>query len=485
MICTPIIASTTKGALKDIEKARTDLVELRLDFIRDIDIEKLLRTKKKKIITCRKKAEGGNFSGSENERIKIIKQALEFSPDFVDIELSCGKSIIDDLKMIIKKNKNKTKLIISWHDFKKTDNKKINSVFNKIKNLNPDIIKIVTFANSINDNLAIFDLIKKAKKQNKKITALCMGEKGEISRILSPIFGAELTFGSLAKGKESASGQMPADVLNEVYRIDELKNPKIFGLVGNPVMHSKGFIIHNKSFQKLKLDNVYVNFLVDDMNSFIKKFKSIIGGVSITIPYKTSIIKHLDKIDATAKDIGAVNTVVKVNNKLIGFNTDCVGAIRSLKNKTTIKNKNVLMIGAGGVARAIAFGIIKEKGKLIILNRTVKKAAKLAKELRCGFGGFGDINKMKNVDVLINCTSMGMFPKITDSPIKKDVLKRIMGKKGIVFDSIYAPTETKLLKDAKSVGLKTLSGLELFINQAAAQFKLWTNKEMPNVRRLI
>ena len=294
------------------------------------------------------------------------------------MDISIGEKTI---KEIIKKQ-NKTKTIISFHNFKKTDKKEIIKKYNQIKKLNPDIIKIATFANSINDNLVIFNLIKKAKKENIKIIALCMGEYGEISRILSPIFGAELTFGSLKEGKESAPGQITADALKNIYRINKLKNknPKIFGLVGNPVHHSKGIIFHNGLFSKLNLNNIYVNFLVDDINSFIKNYKKIINGLSITIPFKRKIISQIDKIDPISKKIGAVNTVIKKNEKLIGYNTDMTGAIKSINSKIKIKGKKVLMLGAGGVARAIGYGIIKEKGKMTILNRTAKKAEKLAKE---------------------------------------------------------------------------------------------------------
>ena len=488
MICVPITASNNNEAIKDIGTANrvADIIEIRADLIRRPNLGLLIKKAQKPIIvTNRKNSEGGKFGGNAKKRIELLEHAILLNPDFVDIELSCGEKAINNLKKIIKKNKKKTKIIISFHDFKKTNKKKVSLVFNKIKKLKPDIIKIATFANSINDNLIIFDLIKKAKKENKKIIALCMGDKGEISRILSPVLGTEFTFGSLSKGKESAPGQISAEVLKTVYRVDKLKNPKIYGLVGNPVEHSKGVIIHNKSFEQLGLKYIYVNFLVDDISSFIKRCKDIVSGLSVTIPYKRSVITHLDDVDETAKRIGAVNTVVKRNNKLVGYNTDYIGTIKSLKKNINIKNKTVLMIGAGGVARAVAFGIVKEGGRLIILNRTLKNAAKLAKEFECEFGGLADIKKMNDIDVLINCTSIGMFPKIDNSIANKKLLKKIIKRKGVVFDMVYNPVETKLLKDAKTAGLKIISGLELFINQAAAQFRLWTNKDMPNVRRLI
>ena len=307
-----------------------------------------------------------------------------------------------------------------------------------------------------------------------------MGEYGEISRILSPIFGAELTFGSLKEGKESAPGQITADALKNIYRINKLKNknPKIFGLVGNPVHHSKGIIFHNGLFSKLNLNNIYVNFLVDDINSFIKNYKKIINGLSITIPFKRKIISQIDKIDPISKKIGAVNTVIKKNEKLIGYNTDMTGAIKSINSKIKIKGKKVLMLGAGGVARAIGYGIIKEKGKMTILNRTAKKAEKLAKELKCSSNKLSQIKNQKDIDIIINATSIGMHPNINKTPIKKQTLKKIISKKAVVFDSVYNPKKTKLLKESQQLGCNVIGGYSMFINQAKEQFKFFTGRRL-------
>lgn len=468
MICIPIVASNINEAIKDMKKASkiSGIIELRLDFIKDINkknLEKLLfKTTKKVIVTDRK------------NRINLIDEAINQKADFLDLDISIGEKTI---KEIINK-KNKTKIIVSFHNFQKTNKKEVIKKYNQIKKLNPDIIKIVTFANSIDDNIIIFDLIKKAKKESKKIIALCMGEKGEISRILSVIFGAELTFSSLKEGKESAPGQITAETLKNIYRINKLNNPKIFGLVGNPVKHSKGIIIHNKAFKKLKLNNIYLNFLVDDLKSFIKNYKKIISGLSITIPFKREIIKYLDKVDPIAKKIGAVNTVINKNGKLIGYNTDVTGAIKAIESRTKIKNKKVLMLGAGGVARAIGYGITQKKGRLTILNRTLNKAKKLARELRCNSGSLAQLKTQKDIDIIINATSIGMFPKIIKIPIRKQILKKIVNKKAVVFDSVYNPKKTKLLKEAKKLGCNIVGGYDMFINQAKEQFKLFTERDL-------
>ena len=458
MIAIPIVASTVKEALKDIRKSNADLVELRLDFIKDINtsrLEKLLRTNRKAIVTDRKK------------RHELIKKAIELKAGFIDLDISLGEKSI---KNIIKEKQN-TRIIVSFHNFKKTDRKEINARYSQIKKLNPDIIKIVTYANSIEDNLIILGLIKKAKKQKIKIIALCMGEKGQISRILSVPFGAFLTFGSLEKGKESAPGQIQAKALKEIYHVNELKNPKIFGLLGNPVSHSKGYIFHNRKFKKS--EKIYVNFLVNDISSFIRKFKPIISGLSITIPFKRKVIRLLDKVGPLAKKIGAVNTVIKKKNKLIGYNTDITGAIKAISSKTRIKGKNVLLLGAGGVARAIAYGIVNEGGNLIIINRTEKKAKNLSKELNCSSAALKELPKLSCIDIIINATSIGMEPNIENTPIKKKILRKISKKNALVFDSVYTPKTTKLLKQAEKLGFITVSGYDMFINQAEEQARLF------------
>jgi len=465
MICVPITASKVREAIKDIREASkiADLIELRLDLIKDVNenkLEKLLGSKKKKIIVTDRK-----------KRLRLIEKAIELKAGFVDLDISMGEKTI---KKIIKNKKN-TKAIVSFHNFKETNKKEISNELKKIEKLKPDIIKIATFAECVNDNIIIFDLIRKNK--DKKIIAMCMGEKGEPSRVLAPLFGSFLTFGSLKKGKESAPGQIEAKVLRDVYRIDKLKGKKvkIFGLVGNPVKYSKGFLVHNRAFEKLKLDGVYVNFLTDHLGNFIKNYSNLVSGLSVTIPFKREIIKYVDKTDPTAKDIGAVNTVVNAKGKLIGYNTDCIGAVKAIKEKTDIKNRKAVIIGAGGAARAIAYGIKEEKGKLIILNRTISKAEKLAKELGCEYGSLDKLGGIKNINILINATSIGMRPSVNESPVKNNKLLKEM----VVFDTVYNPAMTKLLKDAKANGCKVINGVEMFINQAAAQFELFTGRKAP------
>ena len=303
MICCSIVASTKEETIKDMLRVRSkaDLIEIRLDYISNSNKTMIKEILSKKpcplILTCRKQSEGGNFSGTEKERIAILKECIDLDADYIDIELSSGNNIIIDMIQ----NKNNSKIIVSYHNFNSLP-ENLDKIYTDIKSTGCDIIKIVGTANSLEDNIKIFDLIKKAKEDETDIIAICMGEKGEISRILNISYGSFLTFGYLDKGKESAPGQISCEHLKYLYRADKLdSNTRIYGLIGNPVSKSRGFIIHNLTFKEQDLNSVYINFLVDDLAKFIDSFKPLLSGLSITMPFKQEILKYIDGIDPIAK----------------------------------------------------------------------------------------------------------------------------------------------------------------------------------------
>lgn len=477
MLAAVITEKNFENAEKAIKKIKNaDLIEIRLDYIKNLSDEKfkkLIKSSKNPIIvTCRKNSEGGFFDGSENKRIGILQNAIKFGADYVDIEYSSNKSSI---KNIIK-NKKSTKIIVSYHNLKKTpDNTK--DIYNSIKRLNPDLIKIVTQANSVTDNFKIFDLIKTANKDKQKITAFCMGSYGQFSRILSIILGSQITYASIEKNKESASGQLTIDEMINFYRIKKLnKNTKIVGLIGNPVGHSWSHIIHNVGFDKLNINAVYLKFQVDKLKEFIDYFKKLNTlGFSVTIPHKIEVMKYLDETDEKAKEIGAVNTILIKNKKLFGYNTDCDGAIKALKSKTDLKNKNAVLLGAGGTTRTLAYGLRGENvNNITILNRTIGKAKIIAEDFDCDYGSLYDLKNI-DYDILINTTSVGMFPDINNSLVQPNLIK----KNAVVFDIVFNPYKTKLLKDAGKKDCIIIPGFEMLIYGAMLQFKLWTGKNAP------
>jgi len=338
------------------------------------------------------------------------------------------------------------------------------------------VLKIITYAQDLNDNLVLFRLLARAQRDEVNLIAFCMGEKGEISRILSPMMGGFLTFGSLVHGKESAPGQIPATTLKHVYRVNELKrDSKIYGVIGDPVNKSMGYLIHNRAFREKGLPHVYVPFWVRNVTKFFNAFEPFFAGLSVTMPHKEDIMKHLDRIDPQAQKIGAVNTVVREGNDWVGYNTDGSGALQALEAVTELKNKNVLILGAGGTAKAIG-QVMKDRGAILTLtyNRNKEKAQQLAEELQSKLVSIRDVDQVE-ADIVINCSPAGMTPNTQDTPYPARLLKPGM----VVFDSVYNPMETRLLREARENGCTTVSGVELFVNQAVAQFEMWTGPNAP------
>ncbi len=476
-VCIPITAETIKQAIADLKKAEkfVNLIELRIDFIKGIDekkLKRLLEIKKKKIIvTCRPKSLCGNFDGNEEKRIQLLKKSIELNADFIDIEIGLNK---DTIKNIIN-NKNNTKIIVSYHNFNETPNlEKLNNVYNEIKKLSPDLIKIVTSANSINDNFIIFSLLK----GKNELTAFCMGLSGQISRILAPKYGSKMTFASLKEGRESASGQISIEEMKNVYNVSLINDEtKVLGVIGEFAENSMSKYMHNANFREKKLDFIYMPFKAkkEELKEFINNFRKFgFVGASATIPHKVEVMKYTDKIDKTAKQIGAVNTIVNKNGKLVGYNTDYYGAVEALKEKTKLKNKKALVVGAGGGARAVVYGLKKENSSVTIINRTIEKARILAKEFNVEYDNIKNMkNFIKNNEIIINTTSVGMAPDTNESIINGNNL--IKGK--IVMDLVYKPSETKLIKLARKSKCRVITGDRMLIYQAIGQFKLWTGQE--------
>jgi 3-dehydroquinate dehydratase/shikimate dehydrogenase len=462
MICIPIVSKTTKDVIKDMAKAEkfADLIEIRADYINDLDLEKILAAKNKPVIvTITPENENGRFKGTEKERTDLLKQAVDLGADYIDISIECPES--SDLIKYCKS----TKSIVSYHNYDETPSNLFETA-QKIEAAGADIIKIATCANKLSDNLKIFELIRKSTKD---IIAICMGEQGEISRILGPVYGSYLTFGSLESGKESAPGQIPARILRDVYRINEVEQGfDVYGLIGNPVNKSRGYQLFNPLFKHYNINAMYLNFLVEDIDDFTRYFQGLLTGFSITMPFKQELFHILNDITPEAEKIGAINTIVKDRGKIIGHNTDIAGIINPLLEKVPLKGKAVTLLGAGGAARAAAVGIMAKGGKLTILNRTISKAKKLAKDLGCNFGPVSDFKNIKT-DILINMTSVGMEPDIEQTPVDTMLIKDM-----VVFDGIYNPEKTKLLIEAEKNGCTIIPGTEMFIHQAAEQFKLWT-----------
>jgi shikimate dehydrogenase len=315
-----------------------------------------------------------------------------------------------------------------------------------------------------------------------------MGDKGRVSRAVAPLLGNYLSFATLEPEGKSAPGQFTVyemKQMNEWFKGERTSpsqpvlstrtsKPQNYILLGNPVRQSLSPLMHNTALKEMEIEGNYSAFCVHDLGSAIQGMRGMnIRGASVTIPFKVAVIKYLDDIDGDALKIGSVNTIINKNGRLTGCNTDWLGLILTLQAEMPIKGQTFVIIGAGGTARAAAYGIMKEGGFPVIANRTREKGKILSDKLNCPFYPLAEIGKIK-ADCLINTTPVGMYPK-DKSPVKALAL----GGYKYVMDVIYNPLKTKLLADAEKQGCYIFSGLDMFVHQGAQQIKLWTGKEPP------
>lgn len=495
LICVPLTAKTVKKMLFQLELAKesgADVAELRVDLISGFDaaadLPVLLKDKPLPVIvTPRAKWEGGEYKGSEESRQDILRMAYDLGADYIDVELKVAGGFIQELRSRGKDST--TKIIVSNHnwDFTPSD-EEIHATIEQMWATGGDIVKYVTTAQDITDVAQVFHFLSESKGPT---IGLAMGPAGMISRLLAPKFGGYLTFGALCKGQESAPGQPTVQDLIEVYRVKSMdRDTMVYGVIGKPVYHSKGPVLHNKGFEELNLNKVYVPLLVDDFNKFMNVFnRPDFHGFSVTIPYKEDALKLCDRVENAAKIIGAVNTVVReTTGEYQGYNTDCEGALSAIEkglrhsglannDETPLKGKLFVVIGAGGAGKALAYGAKERHARVVVANRNYERAKALAESV----GGKAiELDQLSDFRpetgmILANSTSIGMEPEVTRSPIHKDALSAYT----LVFDAVYTPKQTQLLKDAAEMGAVTVSGEEMFYGQAFAQFRYFTDLPAP------
>ena len=466
-----------------VRDAGADLVELRIDLLDPAERPKwkmvLEQSPLDVIVTNRASWEGGNSTEPETDRLSYLLEAAKAGAGHIDVELAA----FPDFKELVSSHGlslpfPSTKLILSHHNFERPlSESELQSIIRQMSDASADVAKIAMKATSALDNVLVFRTLKKATMP---MIVLAMGELGQVSRIVAPRFGAYLTFASVGAGKESAPGQVDTATLANLYRFRSINSDTpMYGVIGNPVSHSMSPAVHNTALQESGTPGVYVPLKVeDDFASFISQMTGLgFDGFSVTIPGKLPAMKAMDEIDPVAEKIGAMNTVVKrADGTLKGYNTDWIAAISAIAEQSEggLQGKTAICIGAGGAGRALAFGAL-EKGcrHVTVVNRTKEKAVQLANDLGPRASGmsleeFND-GQAGEYDVLMNSTSVGMHPRTENSPVDRSVL--ICGS--VVFDAVYNPLETKFLREAREAGCVTVSGLEMFVRQAAEQFHLW------------
>ena len=423
------------------------------------------------IATCRRSPNGGKFKGSIRAEIEILEKAIAAGCDLIDIEIETAEKLKPaELERIRSLGAG---LIISYHDFKATGD--LDEVFDRIQPLQPDYMKVVSTATCLADNLKMMRFLERTSSQANMI-GICMGEQGLISRVLGVRAGSVFTFASASPGEETGPGQIAARALHELFRIDEISPAtRIYGVVGNPVAYSLSPLIHNLAFRRETVNAVFLALQATDMEDVMTLVREVpLQGMAVTMPFKGEILKHLANTDPLSEKIGACNTVVRaLDEKLYGFNTDVPAIVRPLERRLALKGAKVLVIGAGGAARAAVFGL-KEKGaEVTIVNRTHEAAQKLARQAKAKTIKYEQLAKA-SFDVILNATPIGMRGHKPQSWLKPEQLNA-----RLVFDMVYNPIETPLLRMAREKGLPVITGVEMFVQQGARQFEIWTGKRAP------
>jgi 3-dehydroquinate dehydratase/shikimate dehydrogenase len=398
-----------------------------------------------------------------------LSKAAAAGCQLVDIELQSATR----LKLAqLERLRSRTSLILSFHDFRAT--KKLEAVLEKLTAIPADYYKVVTTATTLYDNVVMMKFLEK-EGDRYSLVGLCMGEQGIISRVLGVRAGSAFTFAAVARDEKTAPGQVTGQELRSTYRIEQVDAAtKVYGVVGDPISHSLSPAIMNAALRRENVNGVFLALHARSLKDLLACVRDIpIHGLSVTMPYKEDIIKYLDNTDSHTTKIGACNTVVRAQDgKLYGFNTDTAGVVRPLEQRISIPQAKILVLGAGGAARAAVFGLKERGAEVYIMNRTPVAAQKLARSARARTVKRADLKKY-SFDVIVNATPIGMG-NTRESPLNENEIQA-----RYVFDMVYDPVETRLLKLAKARGAEVSPGLEMFVHQAARQFEIWTGKPAP------
>jgi 3-dehydroquinate dehydratase/shikimate dehydrogenase len=501
-LAVPIAATNLEQAALQIKAARTagaDMLELRVDYLEGLSgemVEQLIAgirdTEEKTlplIVTCRDARQGGAIPYPVELRIAVLKAALKARAEFIDFEYENFRKIENQEKIRLALSRtSRSRLILSAHNFE-TKFRDAGRLYRDILSVSPTAIpKIVYTANHIDDCFDALDLLHHTSGQR---IVFCMGESGLISRILAKKLGSFLTFASVEKEHATAPGQLTIEQLRNLYRYDAIRpDTQLFGVIADPVGHSLSPAIHNACFDDKGLNCLYLPLLVQGgqrgfdtflNHALLRKWLQF-GGFSVTIPHKYNALAYVrskrGRVEPLASKIGAANTLlVGPDGILIARNTDYAGALDAITKRMKITRGDlndlpVAVVGAGGVARALVAGLSDAGAKITIYNRTVEKAEKLAAEFNCEFAGLDDLPGL-DANLLINCTSIGMHPNTKATPVPAELLKKTM----TVFDTVYNPARTLLIKEARKKKAKAIDGVSMFVNQAMAQFKLFTHTD--------
>ena len=420
------------------------------------------------IATCRRHQNRGKFNGSIEEQLAILDVAVRHGAHAIDVEVETAEVAPVRLTQF----RGRAQVILSYHNFEATP--PMDTVVARMLRISADAYKIVTTARKPSDNVRVLAAAKALPKH--RMVVLAMGELGFPTRVLSPVFGGIYSYAAPLYSEGTAAGQVSARYLRHLYRVEKLtKAAKIYGVIADPVRHSISPAVHNRAFQARRMDAVYLPFLVSpaQLRDFFSMAEKLpLAGFSVTLPHKQKIIRYLDVVDPLARRIGAVNTVWRKAGKWRGANTDAAGVTEPLSRLLRLPKSTVLIVGNGGAARGAACALSDAGAKIALVGRNADRVRALAKV--CGAEPLGrEQMNARHFDAVVHATPLGMFPHLNECFFNGTIPAEI------VFDMVYNPLETELIKRARQQGKTVIPGLDMFIEQAVRQFEIWMTESAP------
>ncbi len=420
------------------------------------------------LATCRRHQNHGRFNGSIEEQIRILDAAVAAGARAVDIEIETAEVAAVKLDLF----RGRARLVLSYHNFEGTP--ALEAVLRRMLRIPADLYKLVATARKPSDNLRVLALARAHPRV--PLMMLAMGEMGFPSRVLSPVFGGLYTYAAPSAAEGTASGQVSARPLRHIYRIEKLaRDARVYGVIADPVRHSISPAVHNRGFQARRIDAVYLPFLVQppQLKDFMTMAEKLpVAGFSVTLPHKQKIVRYLDILEPLARRIGAVNTVWRKAGKWRGANTDAPGITVPLSRHMRLARASVLVAGNGGAARSAAFALADAGATLAVTGRNPDRIRALAKA--CGAEPLSrDQAAARSFDALVHATPLGMCPNVNETFFPGRI------PAAVVFDMVYNPLETLLIRQAREQGAAVVPGLEMFLEQAARQFEIWTGDSAP------
>ncbi len=471
-ICVVLTEPDTEGALRRMAELAdvADLFEVRADLMSSFDLGALRAgAPRPLVLTCRAASQGGQMPDGDPARKATLLAALDLGYDYVDVEAEL-------LSSTVRAHAAGRRLVISHHDLTGTPGD-LEGRYARMCELGPAVVKISVTPRTFADVGRVLALCEHVRDRGPvPLIAIAMGRLGTLTRLLGGRYGAPWTYAASEIGREAAPGQLGARAMAELYRVRSVtRQTRVYGLVGTDVSRSLSPALHNRAFAERGMDAMFVPISADDLDAFWNALPLLdLSGFSVTRPYKGDVVPRLASVDDAARRMASVNTVLRNGAGWIGASTDGAGVVMPLRERTTLAGRKVVILGAGGAARAAADALAAEGARITMLARDPARAAEAA--LRSGASS-GPLSSLPDLDwdVLVHATPVGQSPNEAETLVPSGLLRP--GR--TVFEMVYAPRETRLLREARAAGCVAVEGLEMLAAQGALQFEMWTGQDAP------